>query len=71
MRRDPADAWLKVTAVAPRLGVSASKVRELIKGGSLRAIRHGKRGMYLVPESECDSYLEALEGNLATTAGAA
>lgn len=60
------DDWLKVVAVARRLGVSPSKVRQLISEGSLPAIRHGKRGMYLVRESACAAYLAALEGTFTT-----
>ncbi|ACU71798.1 hypothetical protein Caci_2889 [Catenulispora acidiphila DSM 44928] len=49
--------FLRVAAVATRIGASESKVRIMIRKKLIAAERDGERGMYLVPETECDRYL--------------
>ena len=49
--------FLRVAGVADRLGASPAKVRLLIHGGQLAAERDGDRGMFLIPEDECERYL--------------
>lgn len=55
----PRTAWT-VPEVAASWGVPQERVRDLIRGGQLRARRHGQR--WIVPASALDEYLAGSDG---------
>jgi hypothetical protein len=60
---DNETAWLPVPDVADRLGVSASRVRDLLKEGALLAVRRGENNALYMPEAflvEVDGVMQPL-----------
>lgn len=58
---DEEDPWLKLSAIAPRIGKSREFARQLVVAGVLSGTRHGERGGWQVRASECDRYLASLQ----------
>lgn len=71
MQGEGADRWLRLTAVAERIGCSRETARQLVLGGSIKGVRHRPRGAWQVRESECDRYLADLESESAPIPAAA
>lgn len=66
MQGGEVDRWLRISAVAVRVGRSREATRQLVVGGIIRGSRHNPRGAWQVRESECERYLADLEaGTLA------
>jgi len=60
------DRWLRLSAVAARIGRSRETARQLVVGGSIKGVRHSPRGAWQVRESECDRYVADLESGTLT-----
>lgn len=56
MQNTQATVWLRTPDIARELGMSRETARKLVANGSIKAERHGKRGIYRVRAEDFERY---------------